>query len=120
IRPPRAAHAAVDHEMGDVDPLRPELACCTLRQTAQGKFAHGKGCREWVPLYAGAGAGQQNGATAMRYHAPCRLLDDEEPAEGRHLDRLAHGFRIELGDRAVRSRARVVEHDIGLPEPRTG
>src|SRR5580693_4636083 len=56
----------------------------------------------------------------MRYHAPSRLLDDEEPAIGRHLDRLAHGFRIELGDRAVRPRTGVVEHDIGLTEPRIG
>jgi hypothetical protein len=86
----------------------------------QGEFAHRESCGERIPLYTGACAGQQNGAAAMGYHAPRRLLNDEEPAIRRNFDRLAHGFRIELGDWAVRSRAGVVEHHIGLAEPRIG
>src|SRR5215469_14565742 len=97
--------------------FRPELARRALRQTAQGKFTHGKGCRERVALDAGTGAGQQDCAAAMRYHSPCRLLNDEKPAKGRYFDRLAHGFRVELGDRAVGASAGVVEHGVGLPEP---
>src|SRR3984893_10106609 len=59
IRSPRVPHPAVDHEMGDVDALGPELTRCALGQTAQRKFAHREGCREWIPFDAGAGAGQQ-------------------------------------------------------------
>src|SRR5712692_5475012 len=40
VRPARAAHPAVDDEMGDMDAFRPELARGALRQTAQGEFAH--------------------------------------------------------------------------------
>ena len=43
-------------------------------------------------------------------------LDNEEAAEGRDLDRLAHRFRVDLGDRAGRAGAGIVEHDIGFAE----
>ena len=105
IRPPRAAYPAVDHEVGDMYALRPEFARGALRQSTQGKLAHGKGGGQRVPLHTGAGADQQDRAAAMRYHSPCRLLDDEESAKGRHLDGFLHRFRIELSDRAMRARA---------------
>jgi hypothetical protein len=65
----------------------------------------------------GAGAGQQDRAAAVRGHAPGRLLDSEKPAKRRDLDRFAHGFRVELGNRTMRAGAGVVEHDIGFAEP---
>src|SRR5207302_11099350 len=117
IGPPRAAYPAVDHEMGDMDAFGAELPRGALRQTAQGKLAHREGGGERVALDAGARPGQEDRAVAVRDHAARRLLDDEEPAEGRDLDRLAHGFRVELRNRAVGAGAGVVEHDFRLPEP---
>src|SRR5207248_3895571 len=43
IGPPRAAHPAIDDEMGDMDALWPKLPRGALRQTAQRKLAHRKG-----------------------------------------------------------------------------
>src|ERR1700687_5355507 len=117
IRAPRAAHPAVDHEMGDMDALGPEFSRRALRQTAQGELAHREGRREREPLDAGAGAGQEDRAMPVRDHAPRRLLGDEEPAKGRYLDRFADALGFDLADRAVRAGAAIVEHDVGLPEP---
>ena len=50
-------------------------------------------------------------------HAPRRLLDDEETAKRRYLDRLAQGFRIDFGNWTMRPSAGVIKHDIGFAEP---
>ena len=57
---------------------------------------------------------------SLRDHAPRRLLHREEGAESRDLDRFAHRFGIDLGDRAGRPGARIIEDDIGRAEPRVG
>jgi len=46
-----------------------------------------------------------------------RLAYRQEPAKRRDLDSLAHGFRVEFGNRAVGAGAGVVKHDIGFAEP---
>ena len=71
-----------------------------------------------IALDAGAGTGQQDCAGTARNHPPCRLLDDQKAAERRYLDRLPDRFRVKLRDRAMRTCAGVVEHDIGQPKPR--
>ena len=118
IGPPRAAHPTIDNEMGDMDALGPQLARRALRQATQGKLAHRERRGERVALDAGTGAGQQDGALSLRNHPAGGLLDNQKAAKRRYLDRFAHRFRVDLGDRAVRSRAGVVEHDIRRPEPR--
>ena len=49
-------------------------------------------------------------------HATCCLLNGKEPAESRNFHGLPHRFRIDLGDRTVRSSAWVVNDDIGFPQ----
>src|SRR5260221_2337330 len=51
---------------------------------------------------AGAGAGQQDGAAAPRYHSPSGLLDDQKTAKGRDLDSLANRFRFDLDRKSTR------------------
>jgi hypothetical protein len=62
--------------------------------------------------------GANSRAVLCRNHPPGCLLDHKKPAKTRNLDRLARGFGIDLGDRAVRPRAGVVEHHIGRSEAR--
>src|SRR4051812_37352059 len=56
LRPPRAADAAVDHHMRDVDALRVQLARRGLRQAAQRELAHRERRAFRVALNPGAGA----------------------------------------------------------------
>jgi hypothetical protein len=111
-----AAYRAVDDEMRDMDALRPELARGALGEAAQGELAHGEGRRQREALDAGGGAGQQDGAAAMRQHAFHRLLRHQEGAVGGDRERLRHRGRIKLGDRSAQPAAGIVDDDVGLAD----
>ena len=92
VRPPGAANAAIDDEMRDVDALGASSRAVLCARPRNANLPIAK-IADWrVALDAGAGAGQQDRAIAVRDHAPCRLLHDQKRAKGRYLDRLAHGF----------------------------
>ena len=50
VRPRCATHSAVDHEVGNVDSLRSQLARSTLREAAQGKLAMAKPAESAKPF----------------------------------------------------------------------
>ena len=110
-------HPAVDHEMRDVDALGLQLARHRLRQPAQRELAHGERRRLGIALHAGRGAGEEDRAArrgfTMRRAASCPT---RKPAEGRHLERLCHLFRIEIQERPARAIAGVVEHHVEVAE----
>src|SRR5271155_5593500 len=101
-----------------MDALWPQLARGALREPAQGEFAHRESCGKRVALDAGARAGQQDGAMALRDHTPGGLLDDQKATKGRYFHGLPHRLRIDLSDWAGCPRAGVVEDDIGRSKPR--
>src|SRR5579863_4708846 len=53
IGSPRAANAAVDHDVGNMDALRRKLARQALRQATQGELAHRERRRLRITLDAG-------------------------------------------------------------------
>jgi hypothetical protein len=112
----RAAHSAINNEMGDVNALGPQLARRALRQSAQRKLSHGEGRGERESFDARGRSGEQDGTPPAGHHALCGLLGDEEAAEGSDGDCLLHRGRIEIGDRPVRPGAGIVDDEIGLAE----
>src|SRR5207253_5339928 len=76
-----AADPAVDHDVADMDVLRLQLPRQALREAAQGELAHREGGRAGIALDAGAGAGEQDRAAALLYHALRRRPRDEKPAD---------------------------------------
>ena len=102
LGPARIADRTVDHEVGDMDALRRQLARDALRQAAQGELAHRERRRELVALHAGRGAGEQDRALAAGQHAPGGLLRHEEAAERGDPQRIGHRRRIELDQRPAR------------------
>jgi hypothetical protein len=84
LRASRAADAAIDHHMGDMDALGAEFAGHALRQPAQGELAHGERRRLGIALDACRRAREQDGAAAARQHAARRFLRYQEAAERRH------------------------------------
>jgi len=96
----RAAHSAINNEMGDVNALGPQLARRALRQSAQRKLPHGEGREERESFDARGRSGEQDGAPRAGHHALCGLLGDEEAAKGSDGDCLLHRGRIEVGARA--------------------
>ena len=116
--PARAADAAVDDDMGDMDALRRQFARHALRQAAQREFAHGERRRLRIALDAGRGAGEQDGAVALRQHALGRLLRHQEAAEGADRHRLLDLVGIEFDERAARAVAGIVDDHVGRAEGR--
>jgi Tetratricopeptide repeat len=112
----RAAHTAINNEMGDVNALGPQLARRALRQSAQSKLSHGEGRGERESFDARGRSGEQDGTPPAGHHALCGLLGDEEAAEGSDGDCLLHRGRIEVGDWPVRPGAGIVDDEIGLAE----
>src|SRR5689334_5363907 len=110
------ADAAIDHEMRDMDVLRCELARHALRQAAQPEFPHREGGREREAFDAGRSAREKDRAVAGFQHQPRGLLADEEAAIAADHDRVLHLVGLELGDRAARPPARVVDNEIGRRE----
>ncbi len=112
----RAADAAVDDEVRDMDALRRQFARHALRQPAQRELAHGERRRLGVALDAGRGAGEQDGAVPVRQHALDRLLRHQEAAEGADRDGLRHIGSRKFHEGAARPAAGIVDHHVGCAD----
>src|SRR5271165_2362918 len=105
LRSARAADAAVDHHMGDVDAGGRKLARHALGKPAQRELAHGEGRRLCIAFHARGRAGEDDGAALVRQHAPRRLLPDQKGAVGGDRERLLDICRIELEQRPAGAKA---------------
>src|SRR5437773_6375812 len=63
---PGGVDAGVNDQMGDMDALRAELACRTLRNGAQAEFGTGKSGIADAAAQAGGGASKEDVAAAVR------------------------------------------------------
>ena len=102
---------AVDHDVGDVDVLRPQLARHALRHRAQPVLAGGEGGVAVRPAQARRRAGEQDRPAPARDHVARRLAAEQESAVARHLPHLAEHPRRRLGYREAHVRADVIDGD---------
>ena len=86
---PGRVHAEVDHQVGDVDALRAELARHALRHGPEAELRAGEGGEAGAAAQAGGGAGEDDGAAAARQHQARRLPPGEEARVAGHLPHLA-------------------------------
>lgn len=122
---PAVVDHAVDHDVGDVDVLRPELARHRLRHLAQAALGRRKRGELRRAAHRCRGAREKNRAFAARNHAPRRLAPEEKPRVAAQApDLLEHlGRRVE--DRGAEIRPGVEDRHLdraallhALEEPR--
>ena len=95
-----AVDAAVDDDMGDVNPLRPPVARHGLRQRAQRGLGRGERSERRAAFDRGGRAGEDERAASARDHAPAGLAPDQKAAQTPHppdhLEELGFGFQQRL------------------------
>ena len=101
---------AVDHHVGHVQALRPELARHRLRQRAQRGLASGKGGEAGAAAQAGGGPGEQQRAAPARQHHAGGLATDQEARQRAHLPDLEVLLRRRLQDGEAHVAADVEHH----------
>src|SRR6516162_312285 len=119
---PRGIDPGVDHEMGDMDALWPELARRTLRQSAQAELGAGEGGVTDPAAQAGGGASEEDVAAATREHQTRRLATGQETRVAGHFPDLAEYPLGGLDQRETDVRPDVEDADIegssrvGIPQ----
>ena len=96
-----AVDAAVDDDVGDVNPLRPPVARHGLRQRAQRGLGRGERSERRAAFDRGRCAGEDERAAAARDHTPAGFTPDQKTAQTPHppdhLEELGFGFQQRLG-----------------------
>ena len=76
-----AVDDTIDHHMRNMDPLRPEFPCETLRDGAQGGFGGGEAGEGRPRAQGGRRPGKKHSAFAFRQHTAHSFPPDEKTAE---------------------------------------
>jgi len=76
-----AVNDTIDHHMRNMDPLRPEFPCETLRDGAQGGFGGGEVGEGRPRAQGGRRPGKKHSAFAFRQHTAHSFPPDEKTAE---------------------------------------
>ncbi len=103
---------AVDDDVRDMDPLRPELARHALGERAQRVLGAGERGEARRAAHARGRAGEDDRAAAARQHRLGDLAAHQEAGERAHLPHLAVDALGRLGDREAHVRADVEDRDL--------
>src|SRR5215472_5791885 len=109
---PRAANAAVDHEMRDVDALGRQFSGHALCKTAQRELTHRKSSGLRIALHARRCAGEKNGTMSVREHAARGLLRDQKASKRADSYGLRNIGRDQIDQCATRAFACIIYDDI--------